>query len=213
MKDIIKNAKSYVKEIFENDFSGHDYFHTSRVYNNAMAIAQKENANELIVGLAALLHDVDDVKLSPMTSENKDRARKFLKDNNISEEIAEEVIDIINNISFSGSGKKVPGSIEGKIVQDADRLDAIGAIGIARTLTFGGNKNRVLYDPDIKPSTFENEAKYRSNNSTTINHFYEKLLLLKDLMNTKTAKEIADKRHEFMEQYLDQFFDEWNGLR
>lgn len=202
---IIENAIEYVKEFFKNDHSGHDYSHTMRVYKNAMKISEKEDADTFIVALSALHHDVDDEKISPETSKNKTNARKFMEENNVDSDIEEKVIEIINEISFSGN-HKTPNSIEGKIVQDADRLDAIGAIGIARTFTFGGNKNRKMYDFDIKPKDNLNKENYRDDNNTTINHFYEKLLKLKDLMNTKTAKIEASKRHEFMETFLKEFY-------
>ena len=209
---IIENAIKYVHEIFARDFSGHDFYHTMRVYKTAVQIAVRENADILTVQLAALLHDVDDIKLSPTTYSVKKNAVDFMKQNKLSDEIINSVCKIIEEVSFAGSDSVVPSSIEGKCVQDADRLDAIGAVGIARAFAYGGNKGRKMYDPDIKPMTNMNKEQYRQNdNSTTINHFYEKLLLLKDMMNTETAKKIAERRHAFMQTYLNEFLAEWNN--
>jgi uncharacterized protein len=209
---IIENAIKYVHEIFARDFSGHDFYHTMRVYKTAVQIAVRENADILTVQLAALLHDVDDIKLSPTTYSVKKNAVDFMKQNKLSDEIINSVCKIIEEVSFAGTDSVVPSSIEGKCVQDADRLDAIGAVGIARAFAYGGNKGRKMYDPDIKPMTNMNKEQYRQNdNSTTINHFYEKLLLLKDMMNTETAKKIAERRHAFMQTYLDEFLAEWNN--
>ena len=209
---IIENAIKYVHEIFARDFSGHDFYHTMRVYKTAVQIAVRENADILTVQLAALLHDVDDIKLSPTTYSVKKNAVDFMKQNKLSDEIINSVCKIIEEVSFAGNDSVVPSSIEGKCVQDADRLDAIGAVGIARAFAYGGNKGRKMYDPDIKPMTNMNKEQYRQNdNSTTINHFYEKLLLLKDMMNTETAKKIAERRHAFMQTYLDEFLAEWNN--
>ena len=209
---IIENAIKYVHEIFARDFSGHDFYHTMRVYKTAVQIAVRENADILTVQLAALLHDVDDIKLSPTTYSVKKNAVDFMKQNKLSDEIINSVCKIIEEVSFAGTDSVVPSSIEGKCVQDADRLDAIGAVGIARAFAYGGNKGRKMYDPDIKPMTNMNKEQYRKNdNSTTINHFYEKLLLLKDMMNTETAKKIAERRHAFMQTYLDEFLAEWNN--
>lgn len=209
---IIENAIKYVHEIFARDFSGHDFYHTMRVYKTAVQIAVRENADILTVQLAALLHDVDDIKLSPTTYSVKKNAVDFMKQNKLSDEIINSVCKIIEEVSFAGTDSVVPSSIEGKCVQDADRLDAIGAVGIARAFAYGGNKGRKMYDPDIKPMTNMNKEQYRQNdNSTTINHFYEKLLLLKDMMNTETAKKVAERRHAFMQTYLDEFLAEWNN--
>ena len=211
-EEIINQALEYVKKIFESDYSGHDFYHTMRVYKTAVQIAVRENADILTVQLAALLHDVDDIKLSPTTYSVKKNAVDFMKQNKLSDEIINSVCKIIEEVSFAGSDSVVPSSIEGKCVQDADRLDAIGAVGIARAFAYGGNKGRKMYDPDIKPMTNMNKEQYRQNdNSTTINHFYEKLLLLKDMMNTETAKKIAERRHAFMQTYLDEFLAEWNN--
>ncbi len=202
-------VKEKVKLLFDNDFSGHDYFHTERVYRNAMAIANQIPCDKDIVALAALLHDVDDSKL--FSTKNNQNARQIMAELDIPKTLAEEVISIINKVSFQGTGRNVPNSMEGKIVQDADRLDALGAIGIARAFAYGGSHNRSIHNPDILPNFNHDEVTYRSNTGTTINHFYEKLLLLKDLMNTDAAKKIAESRTNIMKEYLDEFIKEWNG--
>ena len=205
---IILSAIEYVKNFFINDFSGHDYWHTLRVYNNAKLISKKEGADLFIVQISALLHDIDDIKISPNTNKNKDNAVNFMKKHNFDEKTILRICKIIDETSFSGN-PTVPSTIEGKCVQDADRLDAIGAIGIARAFAYGGNKNRQMYNPNIHPNLEITKDEYRNSNSTTINHFYEKLFLLKDLMNTKTAIEIANKRHLIMENFIKEFIDEW----
>lgn len=210
---IINDALKFVRDAFNDDYSGHDYFHTLRVYKMATRIAEQENANLIIVQLAALLHDVDDIKLSPKTYENKDKAVDFLKKHGISKEMIKTICNIIGEVSFRGTDSVSPETIEGKCVQDADRLDAMGAIGIARTFAYGGNHNRVLYDPDIKPIVNMNADKYQSCVSTTINHFYEKLFQLKDLMNTEHGKKIAEQREDYMRAYISEFLDEWDGIR
>lgn len=213
MKQVIENAKKYVKELFEKEYSGHDYFHTLRVYQLAKEIAIKEEANAQITELVALLHDVDDIKLSPKTHKNKDNARKFLIENNIEKEVVDLICDNIGEISYKGVDT-VPGkTIEARIVQDADRLDALGALGIARAFAYGGHHQRVMYDPDIKPCLNMTEEEYRKHVSTTVNHFYEKLFNLKDLMNTETGKKMAKDRENYMKEYLIRFIDEWNGLK
>jgi len=206
---IIEKAIEFVKEFFKNDFTGHDYAHTKRVYQIALKIARAEKADEYIVGLAALLHDVDDYKLSN-TSRNKDNAKNFLRTNNVTETTIKKIIKIIDQVSFKGNNSVIPDSIEGKCVQDADRLDAIGAIGIARCFSYGGSNQREMYNPEILPCLNLGEREYYNHKSTTLNHFYEKLLLLKDMMNTDTAKELAQKRHTFMQKFLEEFLYEWN---
>ena len=210
---IIDDAIAFVRRVFQDDFSGHDYFHTVRVYKLATRIASEENADLLTVQLAALLHDVDDVKLSPETSKNKDRAVAFLREHGVTEKTINSICKIIDEVSFKGTDTVVPETIEGKCVQDADRLDAIGAIGIARTFAFGGSHHRVMYDPDEKPQLGMNEKDIRNHVSTTVNHFYEKLFLLKDMMNTAAAKRIAQQRDDYMRAYIAQFLDEWDGIR
>ena len=213
MDNVIKNAVDYVKRVFENDFSGHDYFHTLRVYKTATRLAESEGANVHVAQLGALLHDVDDVKLSPQTHPNKDNARAFLVQNGVSSEDIERIVSIIDQVSFKGTDSVKPTSLEGECVQDADRLDAIGAIGIARAFAYGGNHNRVMYDPEEKPKLNLSGEEYRTHVSTTINHFYEKLFTLKGLLNTSSAKEIADHRENYMRAFIDEFMDEWDGIK
>ena len=209
---VIENAIKYVKQIFADDCSGHDYHHTMRVYRLSMQIAEQENADMLIVQLAALLHDVDDVKLSPETHDTKKNAVRFMKNSGVDDKVIASVCKIIDEVSFVGTDSVVPSTLEGKCVQAADRLDAIGAIGIARTFAYGGSKGRRIHDPDIKPMTNMNKADYNENhNSTSLNHFYEKLLLLKDMMNTETAKKMAKHRQAVMKEYLVEFMAEWEG--
>ena len=212
-KRIIDSAIEFVKEVFANDYSGHDLYHTLRVFKLATGIAEEEHANLETVQLAALLHDVDDVKLSPATHANKDRAVGFLRKHGVSEEMIATICEIIDEVSFRGTDSVVPMTVEGKCVQDADRLDAIGAIGIARTFAFGGSHKQAMHDPAVKPLLNMSEIDYRNHVSTTLNHFYEKLFLLKDLMNTATAKNIAKERDEYMRGYVREFLDEWDGIR
>lgn len=211
--EINNQALEYVKKIFENDYSGHDYFHTFRVYKMATHIAMKENANLEIVQLAALLHDVDDIKLFSETHAQKEHARNFLMEKNVDETTIHTICQIISEISFAGNDSVIPQTLEGKCVQDADRLDAIGAIGIARAFAYGGNHNRLMYHPDIKPNMNMSREEYNNSLSTTINHFYEKLFKLKDLMNTSTAKDIAKDREKYMKDYISEFMDEWEGVK
>ena len=211
---MIENAIKFVKQIFADDCSGHDYHHTMRVYRLAVQIAKKENTDLLIVQLSALLHDVDDAKLSPETYATKKNAVDFMESNGVDNEIIKAVCKIIEKVSFAGTDSVVPSTVEGKCVQDADRLDAMGAIGIAREFAYGGSKGRNIYEPKIKPLVNMGKEEYCQNqNSTSINHFYEKLLLLKDMMNTDAAKRIAEHRHAIMEAYLEEFMLEWEGER
>lgn len=210
---LISATIEYVKDVFATDFSGHDFFHTMRVYQMATKIAMEEKADLQIVQLAALLHDVDDRKLSPETCENKDRAVAYMRSKGLSEDTITRVKDIIGEVSFVGTDSVVPKTLEGKCVQDADRLDALGAMGIARAFAYGGNHNRVMYDPEIPPALNMGKEEYQNHVSTTVNHFYEKLFLLKDMMNTGCAKRIAGHREQYMREYIDEFLAEWNGIR
>jgi uncharacterized protein len=210
-KEIIDRAAAYVREKFENEYSGHDWFHTLRVFKTATRIAEAEGADLVTVQLAALLHDVDDRKLSPETYEDKANAREFLSENNVDAGKIEGICRIIGEISFAE--KCVPSTLEGKCVQDADRLDAIGAIGIARAFAYGGNHNRLMYHPDVKPNLNMSKEEYVNSNSTTVNHFYEKLFKLTDMMNTDTAKAIAREREEYMRGFVDEFLNEWEGIK
>lgn len=209
----MNDAVEFVRNTFKDDHSGHDYFHTLRVYKMSTKIAEQENADLAVVQLAALLHDVDDIKLSPETHANKGRANAFLRTHNISEPIIKEICDIIDEVSFKGSDSVTPKTIEGMCVQDADRLDAIGAIGIARAFAYGGSHNRIIHDPETKPNENMNADEYRTHISTTVNHFYEKLFQLKDLMNTAAAKKIAEQRERYMKNFISEFLDEWDGTR
>lgn len=201
----------YVREQCKNDSTGHDWWHIHRVVKMALHIGKKENANLQLVELAALLHDLDDWKISS-GYETCPNARRVLHDYGYNKKVSEQVIEIISQVSFKGAGvDTTPTTVEAKVVQDADRLDAIGAIGIARTFAYGGSKQNQIFNPELAPVLHIDFKHYQSSKGTTINHFYEKLLLLKDRLNTKSAKQVAKKRHKFMEKYLEQFFREWNG--
>lgn len=212
-QNLINDTIAFVKKELENAEGGHDWFHIERVYKNAVLIANGENCDILIVQLGALLHDIADSKFHDGDETvGPKKARLFLESKTVSENTITHVVNIIENISFKGGHEtKKFSSLELDIVQDADRLDAIGAIGVARTFNYGGFKNRVIYNPEIKPNLNMSKEEYKNSDAPTINHFYEKLLLLKDKMNTKTGKEIAAQRHDFMELFLNQFYAEWNG--
>ena len=212
-ENLINETIAFVKKELENAEGGHDWFHVERVYKNAALIANGENCDILIVQLGALLHDIADSKFyDGDETVGPKKARLFLESKNVPEKTIDHVVNIIENISFKGGNEtKKFSSLELDIVQDADRLDAIGAIGIARTFNYGGFKNRAIYNPEIKPNLNMSKKEYKNSDAPTINHFYEKLLLLKDKMNTKTGKKIAYQRHQFMELYLNQFYAEWNG--
>jgi len=214
-EQIISNTAAFVKSMLENAEGGHDWFHIVRVWNNSKLIAQQENVDVFIVELGALLHDIADSKFH-----NGDEtigpkvARSFLESQKIEEAVIVHIEKIISNISYKGGNfEQNFNSPELAVIQDADRLDAIGAIGIARCFNYGGFKNRPLYNPEIQPNLHQTKEEYKNNSAPTINHFYEKLLLLKDRMNTKTGKKIAEERHQYMEIFLQQFYDEWNGLK
>lgn len=214
MQNQIETTINFVKKELQNAESGHDWWHIERVWKTAKAIALEENVDMEVVEFAALLHDIADSKFYNGDEEiGPQRAGDFLKSIAVKEAIIVHVQEIIRNMSFKSSlGEIKFTSSEMLVVQDADRLDAIGAIGIARAFTFGGFKNRVLYDPKIEPQLNQSKEAYKNTNAPTINHFYEKLLLLKDKMNTKTGKKLALERHNFMEGYLKQFYGEWNGI-
>lgn len=211
-KEIIQLLSTEVRERFKNEWTGHDWWHIYRVWKLATKIAEKEAANLFIVELAALLHDIADWKFNNGDeSAGGCEARKTLERFAIDTSIINEVVDIVNTISYKGAGVETKmKSIEGEIVQDADRLDAIGAIGIARTFAYGGSKGRPMYDPKIKPVLHHSFEAYKTSNAPTINHFHEKLLLLKYRMNTKTGNLMAHDRHLFMENFLAQFHKEWD---
>lgn len=204
----IDSIKKSVKEVFQNDSSGHDYWHVIRVFCNAMKIADCEKCDKTIVALAALLHDVDDPKL--FDTKDYDNARRIMGDHGISENMQNQIIDIIKEVSFRGTESISPKTIESKIVQDADRLDAMGAIGIARTFAYGGSRGKVMHDPGVLPNMDMKAYEYLENKGTSFNHFYEKLFQLKDMMNTDLAKKEAEKRDRFMHDYVEEFLSEWN---
>lgn len=212
-QQLIENTITFVKNTLANAEGGHDWFHIERVYKNAVQIAQGENVNSLIVALGALLHDIADSKFFNGDETIAPRmASEFLLSQDTDSAVIEHVIQIIKNISFKGGNKvQTFKSLELDVVQDADRLDALGAIGIARTFNYGGFKNRKLYDPAIASKLDMTPEEYKASTAPTINHFYEKLLLLKDKMNTKTGRSIAEKRHQYMEAFLKQFYAEWEG--
>ena len=211
MENIITEAMAYIREFFQKDASGHDAYHSIRVYRTALKIAGEEKADTQVVALAALLHDVDDFKLSPETAAGKDNAACFLRRHQVPEQIISQILHIIEQVPFMGKDSVRPDTLEGKCVQDADRLDALGAIGIARVFAYGGSHNRPIYDPEEKPAMDMSREEYRVHKSTSINHFHEKLLLLKELMNTQTGKRLARSRTEYMEEYLSRFYSEWDG--
>ena len=211
-EQIIQKTAEYVKTEFERDSSGHDWWHIHRVWKNALAICQHEQADVFTVELAALLHDLDDWKLNPSNAETPVRAAAWLRQMDVDPTVSAHVCEIITHLSYKGAGvKNKISTIEGQIVQDADRLDAIGAVGIGRAFAYGGHAGRPLYDPDKPPQMHQSFEQYKNSQSATINHFYEKLLLLKERMNTPTAKKIAEQRHTYMEKFLDQFLREWDG--
>ncbi|MGU3376302.1 HD domain-containing protein [Chryseobacterium sp. M5A1_1a] len=212
MKSTINNTVEFVKEKLEGAEAGHDWFHIERVWKLSKKIAETEDCNQDVVELSALLHDIADPKfhngdetIAPKIS------REFLEQQNVPDETIEKVLYVIENISFKNrENAPINPSLELQIVQDADRIDAIGAIGIARTFNFGGFKNNLMYDPEVQPKLGMSKEEYKKSNGTTVNHFYEKLLLLKDLMNTEKGKKMAEERHNYMLNFLNQFYKEWN---
>jgi len=210
---VLKKTVEFVKKTLADAEGGHDWWHIYRVTNTARHIATKENADMFIVELGALLHDIADSKFNDGNEYiGAQIAREFLTSLNLETHIILHIENIINNVSFKGGKEKQTfSSIELDVIQDADRLDALGAIGIARTFNYGGFKNRKIYDPDIKPDLNMTKEQYKNSTAPTINHFYEKLFLLKDKMNTNTGKQMAIKRHEYMEEFIMQFKNEWNG--
>lgn len=210
--DIIQQTADFVKREFGDDSSGHDWWHIYRVWKNAITICEREQADRFVVELAALLHDLDDWKFNEGGDEIPHRAIAWMESCGIEPQIIQTVCDIIMNVSFKGAGvENKMKTLEGFIVQDADRLDAIGAIGIGRAFAYGGYRNRPMHDPEAENQMHATFEEYKNSKSATINHFYEKLLLLKDKMNTATARQIAEGRHEVMLKFLDQFMLEWEG--
>ncbi|WBU90920.1 HD domain-containing protein [Cellulophaga omnivescoria] len=217
--DIIAQTKAFVKKTLEGAEGGHDWFHIERVYNNTMLLAKNEVVDQLVVALGALLHDIADAKFyNGDETVGPKMATNFLRSIQVDDKIIDHVVKIIENISFKSSLKvddentvKPFTSLELQVVQDADRLDAIGAIGIARAFNYGGFKNREMYNPNVAPNLNMTKEEYKKSTAPTINHFYEKLLLLKDKMNTKSGTKLAEQRHMYMVAFLDQFYNEWNG--
>lgn len=208
-ESVFERAQDFIKEVFSNDFSGHDVYHTIRVHNMACTLCSEEGGDRNVIRLAALLHDVDDRKL--FGDNGYANARRFMDSEGIGDDMQERICGIISQISFKGKDSVVPDSLEGRIVQDADRLDAIGAIGIGRAFAYGGSRGRAMHIPGESYCEDMGEQQYFANEGTTINHFYEKLLLLKDMMNTDTARAIAEMRHEYMLSFLNEFLEEWDG--
>jgi len=214
-QQIISNTEAFVKTTLKNAEGGHDWFHILRVWNNAKLISKNENVDGFVVELGALLHDIADSKFHDGDETIGPKiARKFLERQQVDDSIIIHIENIINNISFKGGNfEQKFNSPELEVIQDADRLDAIGAIGIARTFNYGGFKNQPMYNPEILPNLNQSKEAYKNSEAPTINHFYEKLLLLKNRMNTVTGRQIAEERHQYMEKFLRQFFDEWEGIK
>jgi uncharacterized protein len=208
---VFDRASSFVRNLFAGDSSGHDIYHTLRVHDLACRICRDEGGDMDIVRLSALLHDADDRKF--FGDNGYANARRFMDSESMSAEVQDRVCHVISQISFKGRDTVVPDTIEGRIVQDADRLDAIGAIGIARTFAYGGSKGRMMHVPDEAHKADMSEEEYFSNEGTSVNHFHEKLLLLKDMMNTDSARDIAESRHAYMVGFLEEFMEEWVGSR
>jgi uncharacterized protein len=207
--EIILMTVDFVRNVFDQEGSGHDWFHIDRVRNMALKISKKEGGDTFIIEMSALLHDLDDWKLTGNNHSTK--TEEWLRKIGVSSEVCMNILKIISDVSFKGAGVHDDlKSLEACIVQDADRLDAMGAIGIARTFAYGGFKKRLIYHPDLHPEIHTDVEVYKANSSPAINHFYEKLLLLKDRMNTSTGRTMAERRHQFMVRYLDEFFLEWN---
>lgn len=213
MKDLIDKALVFVKEYFKDDYSGHDYYHTLRVYKLAKQIAEKENADVELTSIMALLHDVDDCKLVGEDGILFQNTIAFLNENNVNEEKIDLICSEISKLSFKGNGVNCPKTLEGKIAQDADRIDDLGAIGIARTFTYGGSIGRTIYSPEIAIRDSVSEKDYINNSGTSIGYFYEKKLKTLDLINTEEARKIAIIRTNYIKEYLKEFFDEWNGIK
>lgn len=211
MNETVREITDYVKKKLEKEGSGHDWHHIERVVQHAEVIAKAEGADEFVCIAAALVHDLADDKIAPSEAEGLKEVESLLCE--VNQKDREHIIEIISSISFKGGKRPPVTTLEAQVVQDADRIDAIGAIGIARTFVYAGSKGDLIYDPSLTVRDHMSEETYRSGQSTAINHFYEKLLHLKELMNTEKGKELAQQRHEFMEQFLIQFHDEWAGRK
>lgn len=215
-QEIIRKTESFVQDTLQGSEAGHDWSHIERVVRNARTIAAGEKADPFVIELAALLHDIADSKFHNGNEElGPERSERFLKGLDLPAELVDHVVNIVRNVSFKNeldpSKEDRFDSIELQVLKDADRLDAMGAIGVARAFHYGGYKNRALYDPSIKPVEKQSKEQYKTSKAPTINHFYEKLLLLKDKMNTQTGRKMAEERHAFMESFLDHFYREWEG--
>jgi len=209
---IIEEVKAEIKKQFEGEGTGHDWWHMVRVVNNALTIGREENANLFLVELAAWLHDIGDHKFHKEENAQEILITEILNKIGLEEPLQKEILAIVTSVSYKGANvETIPFSLEGRVVQDADRLDAIGAIGIARAFAYGGNKERLLFHPEQPPVMHNDFAAYKNDKGHTVNHFYEKLLLLKDRMQTETGKRIAEERHVYMESFLSQFYKEWEG--
>lgn len=213
MNNLIQSTMEFVRSELENEGSGHDWWHIFRVTKTARRIAEKEGADLLICTMAALLHDLADEKLNETEEAGVKRVTDWLDQIKVTGNQREQILTIIQSISFKGGHGPTLNSLEAKVVQDADRLDAIGAIGIARCFTYAGSKGNIIHDPETIPREGMSLEEYRKRDGTAINHFYEKLLRLKDLMKTNTGNEMAKQRHQFMEHYLEEFFDEWSSIK
>ena len=212
---LLAKTRDHIRQLLADDSAGHDWHHIDRVCRSALTIAREEGADPVVVELAALLHDIADWKFAGGDEKaGPQAARAWLQSLNAPSECIDHVCSIIDQLSFKGAGVQTPmSSLEGKCVQDADRLDAIGAIGIGRAFAYGGFKGRLMHDPAVPPQLHDSFEAYKKNTGPTLNHFYEKLLLLKDRMNTPAGRRLAEGRHRFMEQYLEQFLAEWEGHR
>lgn len=207
---IIQETAEFIWGEFAMEGSGHDWFHIDRVRRLALRLGQMEGSDPFVTEMAALLHDLDDWKVAGAGSPYPVKAQKWLIDREVEEDIAFRILKVIEEVSYKGAGTETPvGSVESAVVQDADRLDAMGAIGIARTFAYGGHTNRLIYDPAVSPVMHTDFQGYQNSKAPTVNHFYEKLLLLKERMNTNSARSMSEQRHRFMESYLEQFFNEW----
>lgn len=210
-ESVFSDAREFVVRLFDGESSGHDIWHTIRVHDLAVSICRAEGGDMDIVRLSALLHDADDRKL--FGDNGYANALRFMDSHGLALDTKDAVLHVISQISFKGTDSVVPDTLEGRIVQDADRMDAIGAIGIARAFAYGGNRGRPMHVPGEGPKAGMDDAAYRANEGTSVNHFYEKLLLLKDMMNTDTARRMAGSRHGFMLSFLEEFMSEWDGTR
>lgn len=211
--EILTRARAFVKQELARDSSGHDWWHIARVTATALKIAEAEKADLYICELAALLHDIADEKLNTSKAAGLEKVEKWLQENGVTENVTAHVMEIIGGMSYNGGNNKPMETLEGKVVQDADRLDALGAIGIGRTFAYGGHKGHLMHNPDLPARETMTPEAYRNAESTPINHFYEKLLKLKALMNTAHGRQLAEARHGYMVNFLEQFYAEWEGKR